>query len=915
MKLLLADDALAARVEVAHNELASLAQGLASELHPLTERELYIPKEKALLSRVGGRCEHDGSMLEFDPFSPHRHRCPTCGAMHIGELHDRYWVFWYQLWLAERAVHGALLGRLLCDDGALALSAAILERYADVYLLYPNRDNVLGPTRLFFSTYLESIWLLNLCVAIDLLEEGGGAAALGARVRERVLEPSAALIASYDEGASNRQVWNDAALVAAARLLDREEQVEAAVFGRSGVVYHLENGLLADGTWYEGENYHLFAHRGLWYGLTMAERAGLELPNDGVARFDEGFATPFLTALPDMTLPSRRDSQYAISLRQPRFAELCELGLAREKGDGDPRLRAVLRHLYGDPYPQRDNGRWNSTADVERNLPGTHLSRADLGWRSLLFARRQLPPLADAPLGSVLLDAQGIAVFRREHEHIYIALDYGTSGGGHGHPDRLNVLLADGAVRWLDDMGTGSYVDPSLHWYRSTLAHNAPLFNGCEQQRVDGELFAFEERQEAGWVCARAFDLFPGVAAMRTLVAMPHYVLDELAWEANRSTVMDLPIHIEPAAVNVRRSAPHRHLALLGFTAPLEDTLGVLQSSTGQLLAPGAVARITARHADRTLNGLLLCSVAAIVYRVSAPGAPGRGRQPFIVVRAPSQGETTWIRIVWDWTGDVESIRADAPDSAIVVERRDGSHDRLRQTISGYRIERVERGETHQIELGGFVGLRPSRRLERAEPSMRGELSQAKPLVLQLGPEQYRRSEDTWEEAGRPTARLKLSLEPNDLVLDILVRKSGDLTFVPGSARNPYDNECPDINGDGVQLYLADADGASGWVLVPETDDARGSVRARPIDGWASPRRLRASWNRTGDGYSMSVRIGLAPWVVSDEIALAVVVNEKPPGRERRRGQLVLGGAPGEFIYLRGDRESRDRMPRFTIVG
>ena len=38
---------------------------------------------------------------------------------------------------------------------------------------YPNRDNVLGPTRLFFSTYLESIWLLQICVTADLLEAAG----------------------------------------------------------------------------------------------------------------------------------------------------------------------------------------------------------------------------------------------------------------------------------------------------------------------------------------------------------------------------------------------------------------------------------------------------------------------------------------------------------------------------------------------------------------------------------------------------------------------------------------------------------------------------------------------------------------------------------------------------------------------
>src|SRR5690242_3080854 len=219
MKLLLDDEALVAREQASRRALSPLAQALAAELALVESHDLYVPREKALLSRAGGRCERDGSTLEFDPFSPHRHRCPTCGTIHFGELHDRNWVFWYQLWLAERTVHGALLGRLLCEERAIALSAAILGRYADEYLLYPNRDNVLGPTRLFFSTYLESIWLLNLCVAVDLLEAGGGHGALGARVRERIVEPSARLIATYDEGASNRQVWNAAALLAARRLL------------------------------------------------------------------------------------------------------------------------------------------------------------------------------------------------------------------------------------------------------------------------------------------------------------------------------------------------------------------------------------------------------------------------------------------------------------------------------------------------------------------------------------------------------------------------------------------------------------------------------------------------------------------------------------------------------------------------
>ena len=938
MSLLLSDDALRGRATVAHTELAPLADSLARELAPVYERPLFIPSEKALLSREGGRCPRDGVMLDFDPFSPHEHRCPVCGEVYTGEFHYRFWIYWYQLWLIERALHGALFAALHIDeqsgafsaDDAASFSSEVLASYADRYPRYPNLDNVLGPTRLFFSTYLESIWLLNLCIALDLLERRDRRLAeLGGQIRDRIIEPSAALIASYDEGASNRQVWNAAALVAANRLLGRDDRVERALFAPGGIAYHLENGLLADGTWYEGENYHLFAHRGLWYGVTMAESLGARLPAALVARFQEGFVTPFLTALPDMTLPSRRDSQYAISLRQSRFAELCELGLARQAGDGDPRLRGVLCRLYANDVPRGDTGRARTAADVERNLPATALSRADLGWRSLLFARPALPPLVPQALGTILLESQGLAVFRRERERVYVALDYGTSGGGHGHPDRLNVLLSDGPTRWLDDMGTGSYVDPSLHWYRSTLAHNAPLFDGKDQQRVDGELLAFEEQSDAGWVSARALDLAPGVAAMRTLVVTPHYVLDELAWEGARAIVMDLPIHVDPTAVTIRRSVSETHEQLEELDASLGDTSPAISEASARRLAARTTARIIARDGERSLQGFVVASSGAVLYRVTGPGAPGREARQFVILRITTSGETSWVRTLWDWSGDVEMIWLDAKGSVTTVERRDGSHDRLqhrwierrrasdppRHQWEGYRIEHIVGDARRAIDLGGMVpeptaALTPRPVTPVALPV---PLASGQRLEFTLARNEYRRSEESWEEAGRPSANVAVLCGPNKLVIDVRVHKSGPLTFMPEGAMNRYDNEAADINGDGLQLYLVDALGASGWVLVPESPTSpEGEVRARVIDGWTAPREVRATWRRTDDGYSMQVRVSCRT-AAGSELGLGIVVNEMPPGRERRRGQLVLAGRRGEFVYLRGDREDRSELLRFVV--
>jgi len=129
-----------------------------------------------------------------------------------------------------------------------------------------------------------------------------------------------------------------------------------------------------------------------------------------------------------------------------------------------------------------------------------------------------------------------------------------------------------------------------------------------------------------------------------------------------------------------------------------------------------------------------------------------------------------------------------------------------------------------------------------------------------------------------------------------------DRTFVPGGAINRYDNEHPDVNGDGVQLYLRTASGLSAFTLIPEKGGD--SVRSRAIDGWTAPlgTQMSAHWTPHGDGYRMDVDAGRIP------AALDVIVNEMPRGRERRRGQLVLSGAAGEFVYLRGDRHDAARL-------
>ncbi len=908
-----------------------------------------IPVEKARMTRAGGACPVDGTRLDFDPFQPGHHRCPRCMRVFSDNAHYRSWIMWYQLWLAERSVHSALLA-LLCDGMPDAsrlrgFALSVLDGYSARYPEYPNRDNVLGPTRPFFSTYLESIWLLQLSVAADLLEMGGSSSAVGescARLRDRVIAPSARLIASFDEGLSNRQVWHNAALLAAGRMLGDDRLATRAIDGPSGLARHLRDGLLADGTWYEGENYHLLAHRGLWYSITMAERCGLAaaIPQRFMERFREGFATPFLSALPDFTLPSRRDSHYAISLRQWRFSELCELGLAC--GD-DPRLGSALHELYDNTLARGDTGRARSAAEAERNLPATGLGREDLGWRSLMHALPELPRLDPVVPRSVLLGGQGLAIMRRDAGRVYAALDYGHTGAGHGHPDRLGVLLSVGPDRWLDDPGTGSYVDRTLHWYRSTLAHNAPLVNGRSQSRAAGELRAFDERGGAGWVDAVAPGVAPGVELTRTLVMMPNYMVDRLAWRASSDVQIDLPIHVDGELVAVARGSDVAKQDLTPDSIDGELT-AVGRWTAGELAGAGglddgfdfvhdaeransvcdAVVRLGAERAGSSLDAWIIPANALDVewWRALAPGPPCHAERRFHLARmSAASGEVTTVLC---WSGAVAGVERAGATLGVLLS--DGSrHEHARTGAGGWRIALTAQGASSSIDLGGIVpragghdGANASKpRMGRPTPSPEvTDIVRDRCLMFTLGESSYRRSEQSWAESGAPSATVGMLVSDNDLVIVIRVRKT-EPRFAPAGTVNELDNEHPDTNSDGIQLYVRPGNGRDdetaqppAWLLVPE---AAPQVRVTPVAGSPTEIPLMAEWQAAPDGFAVRCSVPVHSLGAHGRFSADVIVNILPPGRERRGGQLVMSGGGG-FVYLRGDRQGPGALVPFRIV-
>jgi hypothetical protein len=445
-------------------------------------------------------------------------------------------------------------------------------------------------------------------------------------------------------------------------------------------------------------------------------------------------------------------------------------------------------------------------------------------------------------------------------------------------------------------------VDPSLHWYRSTLAHNAPIVDGHSQPRVHGDLVAYADDQHEGWVSAQA-ELAPGLIVQRTIIVLGDYLVDELLWEGPTLHEVALPMHnVQVLPELVKTPAP------IDGGDGEEDGFAFLTDTACVVEPPGAVIELRGSGFDGELRGWVCVNAGASLWSATAPPPPGReGRQPLVQVR---HAETSGSFVsVWSWKNAIVSVERE--DDVLIVLLQHGMRQRHRRVEQGWLVETVGNGN-RLVELGGKVsrlgdGASNEFRTTPPRPTPPPVLH-ALPVTFELGEAHYRQSEFTWQGAGAPRATVAVTRPtPGTVLVDIDVPSSQRL-FVPLVTENQLDNEPASINGDSVQLYVLSGQRSAGLLLVPEPS----SVGQRRVDGWTNDLTVDAKWRLTSGGYRLEATIHIDGR--SPEFSLDVIINEVVSGRARRRGQLVLSGANGEFVYLRGDRHDPSRLLRFFLT-
>jgi len=486
------------------------------------ERPIYISPLKQAYEYPNYDCVKHNVQLKYEEHSPFAHRCPVDGEVFRGEKYDAAWAGWYHGMLSRKLVEMGTIYQVSGDELYAEAVRDVLTHFAETYSKYPNRNNILGPARIFFGTLGESVFGTHVALGYDLVYESPCFSHRDhVKIRDQFLLPLADLATQFDETVSNRQTWYNNAVASIGLVTNTPELLDWAFNGKRGFLYQLASGLPKSGLWYEGPGYHFFTLEGFILIAEMARHHGLDLYGMEIAGHSirKMFDAPLNFLAPDFTFPRIKDSGGG-SIFSPEKISKYEVGYACYHDD---RYGQVLSHAY-------------EKSGIDRELEFFFVCNLEL-------------PKGEKSIYSHTgynLDGNGFAILRdnTDGDDKFLYLDYGIVGGEHGHPDRLSIGYYAFGQHWILDPLNQDYFKPNLQtWFRQSIAHNTVVLSQSTQAWANGHLNFFGETARLKVASGFSDQLYGGALIRRTVALLGDYCIDICDVSAGDERIIDYPIH------------------------------------------------------------------------------------------------------------------------------------------------------------------------------------------------------------------------------------------------------------------------------------------------------------------------------------------------------------------------------------
>ncbi len=533
-------------------------------------------------------CSKDGARLVTD--SPTRHRCPICNTVYSGDPYDAVVLYGVHSRNAQAMRDLGLAFRFTGRREFAARAAKILLGYADRYRSYPRHntrgEDRVGGGKMSAQTLDESVWLIPVTWAYALVREILTADEC-AHVENDLLLPAAEVIREHRMGIHNIQCWKNSAVGVAGLVTGRKDLIEEAINDpERGFRAQIAKGVTDDGLWWEGSvGYHQYTVQALWPLAEAARRKGIDLFSE---RYSRLYDAPLALAFPNGDSPGFNDNAGGNVLRG---AGLYELAFARWKKPEFGRLVARSKRS---------------------------------GIEALLYGVDEVPSGAMIPETSVLMKAAGFAMLRAGSTAA--AVRFGTHGGGHGHPDKLNLVTFGGGRNLGLDPGSINYGVP-LHaqWYRSTIAHNTVSVDEQRQANADGALIDWSVKNGLTTLIAAADKVYPGVSLKRTVRLSASRIEDRFECASGKDHSYDWAFHVPGRVTSSLKLEPQA--GPLGKDNGYQHITGVARARTD-----GAWwVRWDSEGASLTLR--FEAGPATEVFTGFGPGRDPSNKVPVVIVR------------------------------------------------------------------------------------------------------------------------------------------------------------------------------------------------------------------------------------------------------------------------------------------
>ena len=367
----------------------------------------------------------------------------------------------------------------------------MLLGYAKIYPglpLHPKRKEEQNAGKLFWQGLNDCVWLVNGIQAYDFVKENIDAK--NREIIERDVFRSMVAFLSESPGGKdtfnkihNHGTWAVAAVGMTGYVLNDKDMVERALYGSAkdkttGFLKQIDMLFSPDGYYSEGPYYQRYA---LQPFMVFAEAINRNQPELKIFEYRNQLLKKAVNTVLQLTDAKGNFFPINDALKEKNFMteELIFATNISYENFNENGLLAVI---------QQQNEVSVSGAGLKAAVALQDMKKGEYVKNSML--------IADGPEGK----SGGLALFRtntkKKGEQLTAIFKYASQGMGHGHFDRLGILLYNndnevlqdyGAARFLnvESKSGGRYLDENKSWAQQSIAHNTVIVD--EKSHFDGK--------------------------------------------------------------------------------------------------------------------------------------------------------------------------------------------------------------------------------------------------------------------------------------------------------------------------------------------------------------------------------------------------------------------------------------------